>query len=88
MLRYLLKKSTKTISVSKNIYSSAQVEPNNKDKQQPLEPKANEEQEEPIFDSNKNNDKKIEEEIENLKERIMERVEKSLEEKGIELNLP
>jgi molecular chaperone GrpE (heat shock protein) len=69
------------------INSSAQVEPNNKDKQQPLEPKASEEQEAPIFDFN-NNDKKIREEIENLRERIMERVEKSLEEKGIELNLP
>ena len=69
------------------INSSAQVEPNNKDKQQPLEPNANEEQQAPIFDFN-DNDKKIREEIENLRERIMERVEKSLEEKGIELNLP
>jgi hypothetical protein len=70
------------------INSSAQVEPNNKDKQQPLEPKANEEQQAPIFDSNNNNDKKIGEEIENLREGIIEQVEKSLEEKGIELNLP
>ncbi|HKG87975.1 MAG TPA: hypothetical protein VKA95_06585, partial [Nitrososphaeraceae archaeon] len=70
------------------INSSAQVEPNNKDEQQPLEPKAKEEHEAPIFDSDNNNDRKIREEIENLRERIMERVEKSLEEKGIELNLP
>jgi hypothetical protein len=71
------------------INSSAEFESNNKDQQQqPLEPKAKEEQEKPIFDSNKNKDKKIEEEIENLKERIVERVEKSLEEMGIELNLP
>jgi hypothetical protein len=69
------------------VNSSVQGESNNKDEQQPLEPKAKEEQEAPIFDSN-NNDKKIREEIENLREGIMERVEKSLEEKGIELNLP
>jgi hypothetical protein len=71
------------------INSSAEFESNNKDQQQQsLEPKAKEEQEKPIFNSNKNKDKKIEEEIENLKERIVERVEKSLEEMGIELNLP
>lgn len=70
------------------INSSAQVESDNKDEPQPLESKANEEQEPPIFGSNDNNDKKIREEIENLRERIMERVEESLEEKGIELNLP
>jgi hypothetical protein len=69
------------------VNSSVQGESNNKHEQQPLEPKAKEEQEAPIFDSN-NNDKKIREEIENLREGIMERVEKSLEEKGIELNLP
>ena len=70
------------------INSSVQVEPNNKDEQPAaLEPKTNEEQEAPIFGPN-NNDKKIKEEIENLRERIMERVEKSLEEKGIELDLP
>jgi len=69
------------------INSSAQVEPNNKDEPQPLEPKAKEEYEAPTFESN-NDDGKVREEIENLRERIMERVEKSLEEKGIELNLP
>jgi hypothetical protein len=69
------------------VNSGAQVEPNNKDELQPLGSKANEEQEASIFDSN-NNDKKFREEIENLRERIMERVEESLEEKGIELNLP
>lgn len=71
------------------INSSAEVELNNKDEQPAaLEPKTNEEQRAPIFESNNNNDKNIRKEIENLRERIMERVEKSLEEKGIELNLP
>jgi hypothetical protein len=57
------------------INSSAEVEPNNKDElPAALEPKTN--------------DKNIRKEIENLRERIMERVEKSLKEKGIELNLP
>ena len=54
------------------INSSAQIEPNNKDLQ-PLESKANKEQEAPIFDSD-NNDKKIREEVENLREQIMEQV--------------
>ena len=69
------------------INSSAQVEPNNKDEPQRLESNAKEEQEMSTFNSD-NNNRKMREEIENLGERIMERVEKSLEEKGIELNLP
>jgi hypothetical protein len=70
------------------INSSAQVGPNIKNEQRPLESKANEkEQEAPIFDSN-NDDKKIGEEIENLRERIIEQVEEGLEKMGIELNLP
>jgi hypothetical protein len=69
------------------VNSSVQGESNNKDEPRPLESKANEEQEASIFGSN-NNEKKIKEEIENLRERIMDRVEKSLEERGIELNLP